>query len=229
MNIKKAVRINRNRDGKIKSILLDDSRKLDEVEKLSVDSGYYIYVVPDDRKCIFNDDGWLIGVENNNFADIWEVYNGWSMRYECLVNGFPFPIKLEKIWASDIKVTEMNIYDLEWNLDYPWWLSEDGRRYGLKPRDFLREPDKYKFHWERTKRAEISYPLTLVQTKQDRLLIYDGVHRYVKQKLDNRTKVKVKTHTIAQVGAYIYAKDRKRFDEWMKIRNDNFTVNYDRR
>jgi len=218
MKIPNTVSINKNKTGKVVSVVVNHINSFEEIENLSANFGYSIYVIPDNRKCVFNEDGWLVYVENNNFEGIWEIYNGWSMRYDCLVNGFPFPIKMKEIWYSDNPIEEIDVKELEWNLDYPWWSTDDEIPYNLKPKDFINNQSKYPLHIERTNSADTQYPLTLVQTKQNRCLIYDGVHRYVKQLLRDESKVKVKKFKIDEMKNYIADGYLKRFNEWIKLK-----------
>ncbi len=121
------------------------------------------------------------------------------------------------MWKSDTKVEEMNVEELEWNLDLTWWSTDENIPYNLKPRTVLENIDLYPIHKERINNSEIQYPLLLVQTKQNRWLIYDGVHRFIKQLLEGKKTVLVQKFDIKDMDKYIHDIDKERFEEWKRL------------
>ena len=209
----------KDKNGNIKYATVDltSSTDLDELELLSKDTTYPIYAIPEYVTAEFNDDGWLVSAKGTNIKNIWHFVNNWATPYECLVNGFPFPVKMEQMWESDTKVEEMNVEELEWNLDLTWWSTDENIPYNLKPRTVLENIDIYPIHKERINNSDIQYPLLLVQTKQNRWLIYDGVHRFIKQLLEGKKTVLVKKFDIEDMDKYIHDIDKERFEEWKRL------------
>ena len=104
--------------------------------------------------------------------------------------GFDFHWSEEKVWALDIPVEQMDISKLEWHFDIPF-LNKPGGYYDLKPKDILSHPNKYKWEFERTMRADLSHPLDIMFWKNKWLLL-DGLHRLVKAKKLGMKSVKVR-------------------------------------
>lgn len=100
--------------------------------------------------------------------------------------GFDFHWSEEKVWVLDLPVEEMPITDLEWHFEIPFWGN-----YSLKPIDVLNDQDKYQEEFNRTMRADLSYPLDIMFWK-NRWLLLDGLHRLLKAKILGQTSVKVR-------------------------------------
>jgi hypothetical protein len=217
--MKQELKYIKDKDGNIKYATVDltDSTDLNELEAISKNTHYPIYAIPDGVSVDFNDDGWLVGASGLNIKDIWQFVKGWPMPYECFVNGFPFPVKMEDMWESDTKVEEIDVEELKWNLEFPWWSTDEEIPYNLEPQTVFEDIDMYPNHRERINNSETKYPLLLVQTKQNRWLIYDGVHRFVKQLLEGKKTVNVQKFNIQDMDKYIYDTDRKRFEEWKRL------------
>lgn len=107
--------------------------------------------------------------------------------------GFDFNWKEEKVWALNVPVEEMEISELEWHFDVPFWNTPSGY-YDLTPNQVLSEPKKYKEEFERTMKADLIYPLDIMFWK-NRWLLLDGLHRLVKAKQLGMEKVKVRKIT----------------------------------
>lgn len=104
--------------------------------------------------------------------------------------GFNFHWSEEKVWALDIPVEEMDIWELQWHFEIPFWNTPNGY-YDLKPDDVLANPEKYKEEFERTMKADLKHPLDVMFWK-GRWLLLDGLHRLVKAKQLSLEKVKVR-------------------------------------
>lgn len=104
--------------------------------------------------------------------------------------GFDFHWSEEKVWALDIPVEEMDIKELEWHFEIPFWNTPNGF-YDLKPNDVLVNPEKYKEEFKRTMKADLKHPLDIMFCKGKWLLL-DGLHRLVKAKQLGILKVKVR-------------------------------------
>ena len=104
--------------------------------------------------------------------------------------GFDFHWSEKKVWALDIAVEEMDISELEWHFDVPFWNTPDGY-YDLTPNQMLSEPEKYKIEFDRTMSSDLKYPLDIMFWK-NRWLLLDGLHRLVKAKQLGMKGVKVR-------------------------------------
>lgn len=104
--------------------------------------------------------------------------------------GFDFHWDVKKVWVLDLPVEEMNMKDLEWHFDIPFWWTKGGF-YDFKPIWVIENPDKYPDRYERIMNTDLSCPLDIMYWK-DKWLLLDGLHRLVKAKLEGKRKVKVR-------------------------------------
>lgn len=104
--------------------------------------------------------------------------------------GFDFRWSEEKVWQLDLPVEEMNIYELKWHFEIPFWNRPNGH-YDLKPIDVIENPELYPEEYERILKADLSYPLDIMFWKE-RWLLLDGLHRLVKACVTGDTTVKVR-------------------------------------
>ena len=94
--------------------------------------------------------------------------------------GFDFWWDNKKVWKLDISVEEVDISELEWHFDIPFW-DTIGGYHDLRPNEVLENPKEFKEKFERIMRSDLSYPLDIMFWK-DRWLLLDGLHRLVKAK-----------------------------------------------
>ncbi len=104
--------------------------------------------------------------------------------------GFDFNWDEEKVWALDLPIEEMEIQELEWHFDIPFWWTEGGF-YDFKPIWVIENPEKYPERVERIMKADLTYPLDIMNWK-GRWLLLDGLHRLTKAKMTGQKKVKVR-------------------------------------
>lgn len=104
--------------------------------------------------------------------------------------GFDFDWEEEKIWKLDIPVTEMDIGELIWHFDIPFHWHRGGI-YNLTSREIMKKPEEYKEEYERTIRADMKYPIDIMENK-GRWLILDGLHRLMRAYIQRMKKVKVR-------------------------------------
>jgi hypothetical protein len=110
---------------------------------------------------------------------------------EIREQGMDFHWSNQKVWDLDIPVEELDIYELEWQLDLPFWSHDDGK-YNLCPREVMEDMDKYPDHKERILRANISYPLDIMENQNGRLELLDGMHRLVRLIMNGQQRVKAR-------------------------------------
>ncbi len=92
--------------------------------------------------------------------------------------GFDFSWSEEKVWTLTVPVEEMNIAELTWHFDIPFWSTPEGY-YDLTPHQVLANPEKHAAEYERILKADMQYPLDIMYWKS-RWLLLDGLHRLVK-------------------------------------------------
>lgn len=105
--------------------------------------------------------------------------------------GFDFHWSNEKVWELDIPVEEIDVSELEWHFDIPFWNQPGEGYYDLKPNEVLADQEKYRDEVMRTMNADLSYPLDIMYWK-NRWLLLDGLHRLVKARLLGMTKIRVR-------------------------------------
>lgn len=101
-----------------------------------------------------------------------------------------FPRDLEKLWELELPVEEINIEDLAWHLDLPFFWQPD-LPFSLKPIDVLKNPEKYDYRMSRIMGVAESFPIHIIFWKE-RWVILDGLHRFCKQVVQGKTVVRVK-------------------------------------
>ncbi|HBK33982.1 TPA: hypothetical protein DEP34_02050 [Candidatus Uhrbacteria bacterium] len=97
----------------------------------------------------------------------------------------------EKIWALDLPVVEMDIADLIWHFDAPFWPSDHGERWAITPWDVIHEKEGTLNEQKNMEHADLKYPIDILQNK-DRWLILDGIHRLAKSYKLGYSKVNVR-------------------------------------
>jgi len=91
---------------------------------------------------------------------------------------FDFRWSLDRLWALDISSEEMEISDLDWHIELPFW-DYNGGSYNLKPVDVLINPKKYPEEYNKILEADTTYPIDIMENK-DKWVILDGLHRLCK-------------------------------------------------
>lgn len=104
--------------------------------------------------------------------------------------GFDFDWDEEKVWKLNVPVTDMDIKELVWHFDIPF-LWYKGGVYNLTPREVIENPRKYEDEYQRTVRAELKYPIDIMENK-GRWLILDGLHRLMKAHIQGTETVNVR-------------------------------------
>lgn len=208
----------KNNKGQIKTILVNtnEEKNLEKLEKLSLDTDTRIYIIPEHTEITLNEEGWLVSATGDT-SNIWQFIKGWAMPYDCFVNGFPFPVNMEDMWKSDKEIENVSIEDLRWNLEFPWWSTDEKIPYNLAPNKVLKNINSYLEHKNRIENSDIQYPLLLIQTKQNRWLIYDGVHRFVKQIIEGKENVSCKKYIVNEMEEYIPDSHKELFKEWNNL------------
>jgi len=89
-----------------------------------------------------------------------------------------------------VPVEKIDIKELEWHFEVPFWSTKNGY-YDLKPNDVINFSENHQEEYNRTMKADLSYPIDIMKNKGS-WLILDGLHRLVKAKILGETKVEVR-------------------------------------
>ena len=108
---------------------------------------------------------------------------------EIREQGFDFHWDKNKLWVLDIPIEDIDVSELDWQLDLPFW-DHEGERYNLHPRLVLENIDLYPDHKNRVLNADIRHPIDAMENQNGKLEILDGMHRLVRLILEGNKKVK---------------------------------------
>ena len=99
---------------------------------------------------------------------------------DWIVLGFPPGIWDEKkIWGIELPVITMDINELLWLIDVPFWESDDREEFALTPRVVMEGHPHSTKEWARMTRVDLSFPLDVL-CYNGRWIVLDGVHRLMK-------------------------------------------------
>ena len=84
----------------------------------------------------------------------------------------------------------MDINELVWHFEIPFYSDNNGK-YHITPREIIDNPARYQEEYDRTMRADINYPLDVMENK-GHLLLLDGLHRLMKLYIKGEKTVKAR-------------------------------------
>lgn len=113
---------------------------------------------------------------------------------EIQEHGLDFHWDNQKVWSLDMSVEEMDISEIEWMTELPfWWKDAAGNTFAaVSPKDAMRNLDLYPNHRDRIMNADTSYPIDIMKNHNDRWLILDGLHRLMQLIAKGERKIKVR-------------------------------------
>jgi hypothetical protein len=94
----------------------------------------------------------------------------------------------EKLWALEEPVAEIEVEELIWHFDVPFWENDEGVRWTVSPWDVIKKAPGSQKELARVAAASLEYPIDLLFNK-DKWLVLDGLHRLVKAYLSGQAKV----------------------------------------
>ncbi|MBD3328631.1 hypothetical protein GF340_05005 [Candidatus Peregrinibacteria bacterium] len=112
-------------------------------------------------------------------------------RHEEHAFDLPFWRDNNKLWALEVPTEEMDINELLWILDIPFWEDEEGNIV-ITPNEVISNLDNFPYHRDKIKNCDTSYPIDIMKNKQGRWLTLDGLHRLVKMYLNKESKIQVR-------------------------------------
>ncbi len=105
--------------------------------------------------------------------------------------GFDFEWDNRKVWALDVPAEPMHVSELAWHFDVPFiWTKPDGY-YDVTPREVMEHPERFPEEYDRTMRADTSYPIDIMHWRQ-RWLILDGLHRLMRLAIEGSEEASVR-------------------------------------
>lgn len=108
----------------------------------------------------------------------------------------------KKVWEIDLPAVEMDIKDLLWHFDMPYWTNDKKEKFSVTPWNVINKKPGTKQEQLRVECADLSYPIDILK-HNDRWIILDGVHRLVKTYQAGETKIKVRIFPKARLGEII--------------------------
>ena len=110
---------------------------------------------------------------------------------EIREHGLDFHWDNQKVWALDLPVEELDVAEIEWMLDLPFWWRDDAGN-TISPREVMGNPSLHPEHMDRVAKADTSYPLDIMQNSHGKWLTLDGLHRLIRAMERGETKVRVR-------------------------------------
>lgn len=110
----------------------------------------------------------------------------------------PFNWDVERLWALSEVETILPFQALEYLLKLPFWSSKpnSGMLFDVCPKDVLQNLDAYPHQKERILKAEIKYPIDLIQHEQ-KFYILDGLHRLAKLSQQQKPTLRARIHELS--------------------------------
>jgi len=106
--------------------------------------------------------------------------------------GFDFDWDDLKVQAIDEPISELDINELLWNFDIPFWEEEIINDWNLTPREVVKHPKYHQNHYQKVLQSDLQYPICIARNKKGRWFVLDGTHRLTKAYLNKQKTVKVK-------------------------------------
>jgi len=110
----------------------------------------------------------------------------------------PFWRDNDKLWALPIVSEVMDIEELRWMMEIPFW-EDDSGDIVVKPNDVLANPDKFPDHMQLINNCDTSFPIHITKNKLNEWIILDGLHRLAKLVSEGKKSIMVKKVTIEQI------------------------------
>ena len=110
----------------------------------------------------------------------------------------PFWRDNDKLHALDIKAERMDMGELWWMLEIPFWEDEKGNIV-VTVNQVLADPNKYPEHTELIDECNTNYPVHITKNKLNEWIIVDGLHRMAKLIREGKEEIMVKKVTLEQL------------------------------
>ena len=110
----------------------------------------------------------------------------------------PFWRDNNKLWALPIQEEQIDIRELKWMVDVPFWEDEKGNIV-VTVSEVLENPSKFPDHTKMIDDCDTSYPVHITKNKLNEWIILDGLHRLAKLIREGKDKLMVKKVTTEQL------------------------------
>jgi hypothetical protein len=91
----------------------------------------------------------------------------------------------------EVPTEEMNIDELRWMIDIPFWEDDDGNIV-ITPSEVIQNLDQFPKHRDRIQNSDTSFPLDIMKNKKGEWRTLDGLHRLVKQIFEGKATVRIR-------------------------------------
>jgi hypothetical protein len=98
--------------------------------------------------------------------------------------------EVEKLWALELPTEEMNIKDLLWHFDTPFWPNDNSEKWTVTPWDVINQKEGTSLE-QQMNDADLTYPIDILKN-HGKWLVLDGLHRLAKTYMQGRKNVKVR-------------------------------------
>ncbi len=106
-------------------------------------------------------------------------------------NCLDFEWSNEKVWQIDAPIETMDISELDWQFEIPFWHIPP-RRYVLAPNEVMGDPEKHTREYQKILNADLSHPIDIMKNKRGLWEILDGLHRLIKAYIQGEKVVRVR-------------------------------------
>lgn len=105
--------------------------------------------------------------------------------------GFDFHWDSKKVWVLDVPTQTIDIEELTWHFDIPFWEKDGTDAYNLTPWDVIHKKEGTLDHQKRVNEVDLQYPIDIMENK-GKYVILDGLHRLVKAYTLGQKEVQVR-------------------------------------
>lgn len=112
-------------------------------------------------------------------------------RHEEHSFDLPFWRDNEKLWALEVETEKINIDELLWMLEIPFWEDGEGNIV-ITPQEVIDNMDQFPYHRDKVINADTSHAIDIMKNKKGNWCILDGLHRLVKLHLNKESEILVR-------------------------------------
>lgn len=108
--------------------------------------------------------------------------------------GFDIYVDTSELRDLPIPIQQIDIKDLIWCFDFPFWEKDGTDDWNLTPRDVIEKKPETTEHMKKIEEASLDYPIVVILHKE-KWVILDGIHRLVKAYLLEKPIIDAKVLT----------------------------------
>ncbi len=103
--------------------------------------------------------------------------------------GYDLYIDMQKLHALDLPAEEIEIKELLWHFDLPFWERDNTDDWNLTPQETLENKEGTSDHQKKIEEANLNYPIYIIRRK-GKWVVLDGLHRLAKAYKLKQEKIK---------------------------------------